>query len=88
LKKLKPEDKPQRTLLLTLMTELKLYKQNKIENSVDVKAGDEISKFARDALKNYICLFGEIYFFRRVKEADKDLSDFLTTNINDLDEVK
>lgn len=26
--------------------------------------------------------------WRRVKEADKDLSDFLATNINDLDEVK
>ena len=61
LKKLKADDKPQRTLLLTLMTELKLYKQNKIENSADFKASDELSRFARDALKYYS--FFIIFYF-------------------------
>lgn len=49
LKKLKPEDKPQKTLLLTLMTELKLYKQNTIQNSSDPQSKDEVSRFTREA---------------------------------------
>lgn len=64
LKKLKSDDKPQRTLLLTLMTELKLYKQNKLENSSEYKANDELSKFARDALVLIIInKFSFIYIF-------------------------
>ena len=40
--------------------------------------------------RNFIENFGKFAIFlkRRIKEADKDLSEFLTTNINDLDEVK
>lgn len=87
MKKLKPEDKAQKTLLLTLMTELKLYKQNTIENSSEFKANDEVSRFAREAyfLKFFSVLKKK---YSRLKEADKDLSDFLSANINDLDEVE
>lgn len=61
MKKLKPEDKAQKTLLLTLMTELKLYKQNTIENSSEFKANDEVSRFAREAyfFKNFFLFLKE-----------------------------